>query len=451
MTPTRKQLVDMILDPDHAFSLPSAEIAPLRLRAAQELFEERRDQMPLLRRRADEAGIGKIRSFGDLVPLLFTHTVYKSYPPSFFEIGRWDRMLQWLQTLSAANVSNVNVDGVKNVDEWLERLWSAGHAVLATSGTSGKCSFLNHTMQDRAMKTRHFKYTVGWPFIRASADRPVFWLGPLVGRNSAVEAAISTAENWGRHGEIYSLSEPLLISEVSQDAAMRKKMAEGTAMPQEIKAYEAHMGAKARRTMQDMVALADRILERRHQPIYLTGMWAQHMFILKRARELGIGDGEFHPQTVVGAGGGVKGVVLPLDYKEQVDRFYGKVIRPGSYGMTEMASMLPRCQADRYHAPPGLIMLPLDGPGEKLLGPDDTDGSGQVTGRFGFLDLLYEGRWGGIITGDKVTVDYSEKCPCGRPGPVILDTIGRFAQAGEDDHIGCAGTIDSYIRGAIAV
>jgi len=451
MTPAGKNLVDMILDPDYAFSRSSAEIVPLQLRAAQELFQERREQIPLLRKRADDAGIAKISSLEDLVPLLFTHTVYKSYPPSFVENGRWDRMLQWLQTLSVADVSNVDVGGVGNVDEWLERLWSAGHAVLATSGSSGKCSFLNHTMQDRALKTRHFKYVVGWPFIRASADRPVFWLGPLVGRNSAVEAAISNAENWGRPGEIYSLTEPLLISEVSQDAAMRKKMVEGTATPLGIKEYEARMGAKAKRTMQDMMELADRILERRKQPMYLTGMWAQHMFILKRARELGIGDGEFHPQTVVGAGGGVKGVALPLDYKEQVDRFYGKVIRPGSYGMTEMASMLPRCEAGRYHAPPGLIMLPLDGPGEKLLGPSDSDGGGQVTGRFGFLDLLYDGRWGGIITGDKVTVDFSPKCPCGRPGPVILDTIGRFTQVGEDDHIGCAGTIDSYIRGAIAV
>jgi hypothetical protein len=30
------------------------------------------------------------------VPLLFAHTVYKSYPPSFVEKGRWDRLLQWL-------------------------------------------------------------------------------------------------------------------------------------------------------------------------------------------------------------------------------------------------------------------------------------------------------------------------------------------------------------------
>ena len=172
------------------------------------------------------------------------------------------------------------------------------------------------------------------------------------------------------------------------------------------------------------------------------------MMIIERARELGVGDGEFHPSSVIGAGGGVKGVSLPPDYKEQVDRFYGDVVRPAVYGMTELAQPLPRCEAGSYHAAPGLIMLPLDESGERLLtGADAADGL--VEARFGFLDLAYEGRWGGLITGDKVTVDFAERCPCGRSGPTLLDNIGRFVRPGEDDHIGCAGTIDAYIRGAV--
>ena len=71
------------------------------------------------------------------------------------------------------------------------------------------------------------------------------------------------------------------------------------------------------------------------------------------------------------------------------------------------------------------------------------------TARFGFLDLAYDGRWGGLITGDRVTVDFAERCACGRAGPTLLDNIGRFVRPGEDDHIGCAGTIDAYIRGAV--
>jgi hypothetical protein len=449
MSSVRRQLLEMILDPDTAFDQPASDIAPLQLRAAQELFEERRMQIPLVNRRAEEAGITHIESLADIVPLLFAHTVYKSYPPSFVEQGRWDRMLQWMNTLSVEDVTNVNVGGVKDVDDWIARLWEAGHMVLATSGSSGKCSFLNHTRGDADMKKRHFRHAVAWPFARPSADRPVFWLGPIKGPNSAIEAANINAENWGRPGNTFSLTdEPLRIADVSRMAAMRKKMAEGTATPQEIADFEAETRRKATEGRAAMLKLADTILDHRHEPMMLSGMWAQYMALIARARERGIGDGEFHPQSIVNAGGGVKGVALPDDYKEQVTRFVGPVIRPGAYGMTELAQVMPRCEAGRYHRAPGLIWLILDREGERLLteadGPDDV-----VEGRFGFLDLLYEGRWGGLITGDKVTVDFKPRCPCGRHGPTLFDNISRFAAVGEDDHIGCAGTIDGYIRGAI--
>src|SRR6185295_14635198 len=119
----------------------------------------------------------------------------------------------------------------------------------------------------------------------------VFWLGPINGYNSAIEAAQINRANWSRPGEFYPLSEePLLISEVSRAAAMRKKMAEGTATPKEIAAFEAEATAKAQRGMADLQKLADTILDRRHEPLFISGMWAQHMAIIKRARERGIAD-----------------------------------------------------------------------------------------------------------------------------------------------------------------
>ena len=201
--------------------------------------------------------------------------------------------------------------------------------------------------------------------------------------------------------------------------------------------------------MQAASALADKIIDHRHEPILISAMWAPRMMIIARARERGIKDGDFHPETIVMAGGGIKNVALPSDYREQVDRFYGKVIRPGTYGMTELSQVMPRCEAGRYHRAPALIWLITDASGEQLLGAADVDADGLVSGRFAFLDLLYEGRWGGLITGDRVTVDFAERCPCGRYGPTLLDNITRFTETGQDDHIGCAGTIDSYIRGVL--
>ncbi|PAU86140.1 hypothetical protein CK507_16900 [Pseudomonas sp. WN033] len=450
MSPKRKALLDLIVTPNEAFSLSESELLPMRLDAAQELFAERITQIPLLKNRAQEAGIERIEKLEDLVPLLFAHTVYKSYPASFVEKGQWQRLLQWLDSLSVPDLSDVDMDGVTNIDEWLDRLWAADHRVLATSGSSGKCSFLNHTAGDQEMKKRHFKYCAAWPLQVASKDRPVFWMGQIKGPNSAVEAGLFAMENWGREGAVFTLTqEPLRISEVSKMASMRKRMADGSASPEEISEFEAESARKGLRGIQEMREFADKVLEHRHEPIYLIGFWAQHLAIIERARERGIADGDFHPQSIIGAGGGVKGIPLPADYKEQVNTFYGNVLRPGLYAMTELSQPMPRCESGHYHIPPGLIMLLLDQTGETLLNPAPGY-KGTIEGRFAFVDLAYEGRWGGLITGDKVTVDFSATCNCGRPGPVIHDTIMRFTQLGQEDTISCAGTIDAYIRGAVA-
>jgi hypothetical protein len=444
----RAELVDAAEHED-VFDRVWDDIEARQLEAARELFAERIEQIPVLRRRASESGVSEIRSFDDLVPLLFAHTSYKSYPASFVEQGRWDRLLQWMQTLSTRTVTNIDVDGVTDVDEWMRRLRAAGHIVLATSGSSGKVSFLNHTRGDSAKKRRHYRRMSGWPFIKADNSRVVFLTSPSDGPNSAIEAAQNSAAVWARPGEAHFLTdEPLLLADISAAAALNKRMADGTATPDEIAAMREKGKARAARMDAAMDGFVDRLLAHRDEPIVVSALWAQHMAIIERAHARGIEGGDFHPESMINAGGGLKGVALPPDYKEQVDRFYGKVIRNNAYGMTEMAQTCPKCEAGRYHRPPGLIWLLLDQDGEKLLTAKDGEG-GVVEGRFAFLDLLYEGRWGGLISGDKVSIDFNP-CPCGRPGPTILDTIVRYAQAGESDHIGCAGTIDAYIRGEVA-
>ena len=195
MVSVRQRLIDMIDDPA-PYDQPAAETEAMQLEAARELFSERREQIAVLRRRADDSGITEIRSRADLVPLLFAHTVYKSYPQSFVDKGRWDHMLAWLQTVSVRRVTDTDVSGVTNADQWIERLENAGHHILATSGTTGKCSFLPHAPGDFEKKLRHWKVTLGWPNVRARQDRTYFSLGPSVGPNSAVEAAQISAQLW---------------------------------------------------------------------------------------------------------------------------------------------------------------------------------------------------------------------------------------------------------------
>ena len=57
----------------------------------------------------------------------------------------------------------------------------------------------------------------------------------------------------------------------------------------------------------------------------------------------------------------------------------------------------------RYRPPPWVVPLLLDDSGQILIDRD----RGNAEGRFAFLDLAIEGRWGGVITGDRVTADFS--------------------------------------------
>src|SRR6185436_5899510 len=134
--------------------------------------------------------------------------------------------------------------------------------------------------------------------------------------------------------------------------------------------------------------MVNKILEVRHELCFISGLWAMYWRLMERAREKGIPDGDFNPETLAGAGGGLKGLNLPPDYDTQVFNFL-KVKRMGAYGMSEMVFSQPRCEAGRFHREPWIIQLLLDGPGEKLLDMKKTEGV--VQGRFAFLDLAQHG------------------------------------------------------------
>lgn len=61
--------------------------------------------------------------------------------------------------------------------------------------------------------------------------------------------------------------------------------------------------------------------------------------------------------------------------------------------------------------------------------------------------MSLDGRWSGVITGDKIIADFG-RCACDHQGPTVGDQIERYADLPGGDKISCAGTIDAYIRGA---
>lgn len=422
-----------------------AELLATQIEAANERLQSRLGQIPLLTHRAEEAGLNAVREAGDLAPLLFSHTAYKSYPESWLTQGKWDRLAQWLNTVSAATIEGVDNNNVSDIDMWLDRLAAAGHFVSCSSGTTGKCSMIVAAMADRAASKRNSVAALQWATgIAPHKDFKMIGATPVASsfRNRDSKDAINKA--FGDGDEYLFPGEPITVGQISQMVALRRRIGEGAARPAEIAAFEATSAARQAAMQQGLSATAEAIVSRRGEKLFITGMFATLFQIAEQVRALGFSGKDFRADNALLVGGGLKGASLPPDYRERILATFNidakRVFQ--YYGMQELNTTMPRCQAGRYHVPPWVMLLLLDQGGDKLIEPGD----GEVEGRAGFFDLSIEGRWGGVISGDRIQARYG-KCGCGHPGPTVGADIVRYADLPGGDKISCAGTIDAYVRG----
>ncbi len=423
-------------------------LVQLQLAAADERLQEMRKVVPILEQRAGDVGVNTVRELDDLVPLLFSHTTYKSYPESFVTKGQWRHLLTWFGTVSATSMENVDLDGVQDIDEWAARLADAGHFVFGSSGTSGKSSFIDQTQRDVDRIAEHATRIWGWPH-PPSRDkrRPIFSLTPSQGPAKLAYLCKAQINTYGRPDAIYTLTDdPIRMSEINEIMRLQEAMAAGRATPSQVAQFEENLADKADSMHERYLWLARALDAHRDEPITVLGCWPQHWSLLEACEELGISGGGFHPDGLFFGGGGTKGLALPDDYQDVTRSFFADMNVYTCYGMSELSTQSPMCESGRFHVPPWMTLLVLDETGEHRR----DGGSGTVTGRSAFFDPVWESHWGGLITGDWITADYG-RCECGRPGPTVENSVRRARDVIgiEDDKISCAGAVEAYIRGAI--
>ena len=101
------------------------------------------------------------------------------------------------------------------------------------------------------------------------------------------------------------------------------------------------------------------------------------------------------------------------------------------YSMTEINTLMLRCEHGRFHIPPIIEPEVFD----EELNPEE---GGDITGTFGFLDPLAISYPGFIISGDRVHLVHGA-CGCGLAGPAITE-IGRLPGS---EVKGCGGIMGS--------
>jgi hypothetical protein len=430
--------------------LDYGQVGALQVAAMNERLQEQIGRIKLVGMRAGDAGITEIRSADDVVTLLLPHTAYKSYPESFLLEKKWDRLTRWLGTVSAYPTDNVDLSGVSDIDGWVAACGAAGHHVSCSSGTAGKSAMLVASQADLDFASRDGVATVQWGSdIRAGDMRTTAGAAGAVAytpRNAAMGMAMMQAFTDPAAPRFESGIPPVTVGSLTKMITLRKAVADGIAKPGEIAEYEAEAEFRQKALDSAQQRAVDDIISKRDRRLYITGMWGSLYPFAEEVRNRGYTAKDFHPENAVYLGGGLKRAKLPANYREYVYETFN--LQPRfiyqMYGMQELNTSMPRCQkGGRYHVPPWLVCLPLDKDGDSLL---PGWGEGEVEGRAAFFDLSMDARWGGVISGDHIHVRF-DPCECGAKSPSIRDDIYRYSDLEGDDKIGCAGTVDAYVRG----
>ena len=437
-----------LVEAEDRYDIPCADLRAAQVEAMDERFQERRDQIKVLGRRAHDAGIAAVRSHEDAVKLLLPHTAYKSYPESWLSGNRWDRLSKWLDTVSSHRVPVERVSEAADVDDWIDKLAAQGLFVSCSSGTTGKSAMLIASDTDLSWCRKEAVAAYSWGSgIQPARDRRMFGMAAVahVARNRVTGEAYIAALQDPAHERFAYPVPPITVGGLTKMVVLRKAIAEGTARPGDIAAFE-QLSATRQKAVDDAVGITARaVVEARRDKLHVTGLWAGLYTVAKAVRELGYDAKDFHPENSIYVGGGLKRANLPDDYREFVYQTFNIRTERNyqNYSMQELHSGMPRCRTGgRYHVPPWVVPLILDQAGDNLLPRVD----GEYEGRAAFFDLSIDGRWGGVISGDRVSIDFGA-CACGAKSPSIRDNIVRYADLEGDDKIGCAGTVDAYVRG----
>jgi hypothetical protein len=414
------------------------------------LFQRRIAQVPVLRQRAGAEGVHEIRFLEDLVPLLFPHTVYKSYPASLVDNCRWAQLNRWLSSVSSRPIE-VDVEGVETVDQWMDRLGESGHFVSQSSGTTGKSSFLVKSRADLDATARNHVALLsaglasdsGWNVISLAPSGSTNVLGRymaenVLGRHFARPDGIMPFQ-----GAPQAESQRAFLARMLR---LQRALSEGTATPDEIAATREEQERRQAEAEEALRVMADRILARRSERMLFGTMMAQAWRLIENLVARGVQPGDISGENAIYMAGGTKGVTLPPDHEQEIRTMLN--VSPERfvqlYSMQEINQGMAKCPAGRYHVGPEIALLVLDDAGERLAQPSH----GEVEGRAAFFDTTVDARWGGVMSGDKIRADL-KACPCGRAGPSIYRDITRYANKVDGDKITCAGTMDAYVRGFV--
>jgi hypothetical protein len=432
-------------------SIPRDELEELQRQAMAIRFGQHRQSIEMVCKLADRLGISELHDFNDVVPLLFSHTAFKSYPAVLIDNKRFDLMTAWLDKLTSHDLSAVDTDGCDGIDEWIDRLDAQTPLeVITSSGTTGTLSIIPKDKHGSREGMVLWKICLFQTFGKEPTDDElnpavdVIWPNYANGKLGHLRIAnmIKRGFTGGDESKFHALypgaidTDLMFLASKMRAAASRGEL-DRLEIDPALAARKDEFVAMQARQAQDLEAFFARLShELRGKRVFMTSAY-HHMYDIARAGlERGVRN-VFAPDSAILTGGGMKGVALPGDFMDVIKDFLGVDRIQVGYGFSESSTFHWGCSEGRYHVAPWVIPFVLD--------PDTSEPlprSGVQTGRAAVYDILLRAHWGGVISGDEVTIDWDLQCPCGQASVAFEKDIMRYSEKKgiEDDRITCAAT-----------
>ncbi|MGH3940465.1 MAG: hypothetical protein ACRDTG_17875 [Pseudonocardiaceae bacterium] len=423
--------------------LEALQLAALRMR-----FTHLRDRIPVLTMMSDEQNIHELTDLDDVVALLFRHTMYKSYPSALLLDGRFDQLTRWLDRLTAVDLRRVDTTECDSIDAWLDVLdANTDLRVVHTSGTTGAMSFLPHTVHDFDKLFQGLRCDVFAPVSPGCGGEEeycdVLWPTYRYGRSGMTRCAEFVIRHLAGGSERFHV---MMDAPVSADAVFyASRMATAQARGERFEAspviLRRHEEFQA--TQRELIATLPRFVEQcaellAAKRVFSIGLWSAYYEMATAGRSRGLRDC-FAPSSSIWPGGGAKGTGVPDDWEDSVRRFFGVPELQHMYAMSEVMAFHRLCPSARYHIQPWVVLYVLDPDTGEIL-----PRHGTRTGRAAFFDLLPDTYWGGFISGDEVSVQWSP-CSCGRTTPSLGKTIRRYSDLRKaDDKVTCVASEQAH-------
>jgi hypothetical protein len=116
----------------------------------------------------------------------------------------------------------------------------------------------------------------------------------------------------------------ITVGSLTMMIVLRKKIADGTALPEELAGFEQTSKVRQEALDKAMIAGAEALIEYRDEKLYISGLWNALYQVAKIVRDMGYSAKDFHPDNCIYVAAGLPGICPP------------DVQHPGQQGLPEL-------------------------------------------------------------------------------------------------------------------